>query len=194
MTDIITLRGFVGSEPKPSITKTGVQAVSFRFASPLQRWDSSKNAMGEDHLNWFTVQAYRQLAGNLACSIKKGQKIIVVCKIKNRTWVRDGQTHLEAELEAVTVGHDLKHGSASYVRTSDSNADYEGGNRQRNNQGPDGSDPGNYDAPEDADRPDEDPYASSGFDGEADGPLMMKDADGNNLAVDPSTGEVSAPV
>lgn len=192
MTDIITLRGFVANDPKPAITKTGVQTVSFRFGSPLQRWDTSRNAPGTDHMNWFTVQAYRHLAGNLACSLKKGQKIIVVGKIKNRTWERDGQTHLEAEIEAVTVGHDLKHGSANYSRTSDNNPGSAGAYQP--GRGPEAGGAGpmeSYDGPDDAG---EDPYGSDPRDEtQTDGSLLMKDDDGNDMTVDRSTGEVSAP-
>lgn len=202
MTDIITIRGFVATDPKPSITKTGVQAVSFRIGSPLRRWDSNRNAMGTDHMNWFTVEAYRQLAGNLACSLKKGQKIIVVGKIRNRTWEREGQTHLAAEIEAVTVGHDLSYGSASYIRTSDTQPGYAGGSQPGGNQ--DFSGQGSieaYDGPEDPDDPDnpEDPDEAAGGSGSGNSQtavssILMKDDDGKEIAVDPSTGEVSAPV
>lgn len=147
--------------------------------------------MGTDHMNWFTVEAYRQLAGNLACSLKKGQKIIVVGKIKNRTWERDGQSHLVAEIEAVTVGHDLSYGSASYNRTSDAASS---AGAPQPGAGQDFGGPGSPEAFDGPEGSDDDPYEGGSEDSSgAGGDLLMQDEDGNDVTVDRSTGEVTAP-
>jgi single-strand DNA-binding protein len=56
------------------------------------------------------------LAGNIGCSIKKGQRVIVVGRLKMRTWERDGRVHHVAEIDAESVGHDLMWGSANFIR------------------------------------------------------------------------------
>jgi single-strand DNA-binding protein len=118
MNDSITVRGFVATEIKSSTTPGGVATASFRMGSTDRRFDRTANAWVDGHTNWFTVQGYRQLAGNLGCSIKKGQRIIVVGRLKLRSWESDGRVHHAVDIDAESVGHDLMWGSANYTRTT----------------------------------------------------------------------------
>ncbi|MDR7081148.1 single-strand DNA-binding protein [Arthrobacter ginsengisoli] len=118
MSDTITIRGFVATEPKSSTTPGGVATVSFRLGSTDRHYDRAANAWVEGTIDFFTVQGYRQLAGNIGCSVKKGQRVIVVGRIKLRSWETNGQIHHVVQIDADAVGHDLKWGSANYIRTS----------------------------------------------------------------------------
>lgn len=116
MSDNITVRGFVASEIRSSTTPGGVATASFRMGSTERRFDRAANAWVDGNTNWFTVQGYRQLAGNVGCSIRKGQRVIVVGRLKMRSWEKDGRIYHVAEIDAETVGHDLMWGSANYIR------------------------------------------------------------------------------
>jgi single-strand DNA-binding protein len=118
MNDSITVRGFVATEIRSSTTPSGVATASFRMGSNQRRFDRSANAWVDGNTNWFTVQGYRQLAGNMGCSIKKGQRVIVVGRLKMRSWERDGRVYHSTEIDAESVGHDLMWGSANFTRTS----------------------------------------------------------------------------
>jgi single-strand DNA-binding protein len=118
MSDNITVRGFVATEIKSSTTPGGVATANFRLGSTDRRFDRNANAWIDGNTNWFTVQGYRQLAGNMGCSIKKGQRVIVVGRLKMRSWEKDGRVHYVAEIDAESVGHDLMWGSANYIRTA----------------------------------------------------------------------------
>ncbi|MCX6499738.1 MAG: single-stranded DNA-binding protein [Arthrobacter sp.] len=118
MNDSITVRGFVATEIKTSTTPGGVATASFRLGSTGRRFDRSANAWVDGNTNWFTVQGYRQLAGNMGCSIKKGQRVIIVGRLKMRSWEKDGRVHHVAEIDAESVGHDLMWGSANFTRTA----------------------------------------------------------------------------
>ena len=118
MNDSITVRGFVATEIRSSTTPGGVATASFRMGSNQRRFDRSANAWVDGNTNWFTVQGYRQLAGNMGCSIKKGQRVIVVGRLKMRSWEKDGRIYHSAEIDAESVGHDLMWGSANFTRTS----------------------------------------------------------------------------
>ena len=117
MSDNITVRGFVATEPKSSTTPGGVATANFRLGSTERRYDRATNAWIDGNTNWFRVQGYRQLAGNIGCSVKKGQKVIVVGRLRLRSWEHDGRIYHSAEIEAESVGHDLMWGSANYIRT-----------------------------------------------------------------------------
>ena len=118
MTDNITVRGFVASEIRSSTTPGGVATASFRLGSTDRRFDRASNAWVDGNTNWFTVQGYRQLAGNIGCSIKKGQRVIIVGRLKMRSWEKDGRIYHVAEIDAESVGHDLMWGSANFTRTA----------------------------------------------------------------------------
>ena len=75
MSDNITVRGFVASEIRSSTTPGGVATASFRFGATERRYDRGSSTWVDGNTNWFTVQGYRQLAGNIGCSIKKGQRV-----------------------------------------------------------------------------------------------------------------------
>jgi single-strand DNA-binding protein len=118
MNDIITVRGFVASEIRSSTTPGGTGTASFRLGSTERRFDRANDVWVDGNTNWFTVQAFRHLAGNIGCSVKKGQRIIVVGKLKLRQWERDGKIYHVAEIIAESVGHDLMWGSANFIRTT----------------------------------------------------------------------------
>lgn len=118
MSETITIRGFVATGITSSTTPGGVATASFRIGSTTRRFDRESRTWGDGHTNWFTVQGYRQLAGTLGCSIRKGQPVIVVGKLKIRTWEKDGRVYHSAIIDADAVGHDLTFGSANFIRTA----------------------------------------------------------------------------
>ncbi|ADX73435.1 single-stranded DNA-binding protein [Pseudarthrobacter phenanthrenivorans] len=118
MSDTITIRGFVATEIKSSTTPGGVATASFRIGSTTRRYDKESGTWTDGHTNWFLVQGYRHLAGSMGCSIRKGQPVIVVGKLKIRSWERDGRVYYSHTIDADAVGHDLTWGTANFIRSS----------------------------------------------------------------------------
>ncbi|MFF0989565.1 single-stranded DNA-binding protein [Kocuria nitroreducens] len=69
------------------------------------------------HTNWFSVQAFRSLGLNALASIKKGQPVVVVGKLKVRFWEGEHGRHTAVDVDAVSLGHDLALGTACFQRT-----------------------------------------------------------------------------
>lgn len=188
MSDYQTFRGFVATDVKTSTTPGGVSTASFRLGSTARRFDRASGTWVDTHTNWFNVQGYRQLAGNMACSIKKGQCVIVVGRLKLRQWEKDGRVYHSAEIDADSVGHDLKRGSANYIRTSDSTL------HPASENGAPGQEAANAGETGPAD-PDEDGGGQGeGEDAEDDvaaSAVFVEDADGNYIPVDSETGELA---
>ena len=178
MTDIITIRGFVATDVTTSTTTTGVGTASFRLGSPSRHFDKASGEWVEDYMNWFTVQGYRQLAGNMACSIKKGQHVIVVGRLKLARWERDGRIYHKAEVNADSVGHDLRWGSANYIRTAKNELPDSETAAQRGGDG--------YDAAAGESGPDDYPEDGAAED------IVFEDASGDYVSVDTETGELAA--
>lgn len=49
---------------------------------------------------------------------QKGQRVIIVGRLKMRSWEKDGRVYHVAEIDAESVGHDLMWGSANFTRTA----------------------------------------------------------------------------
>lgn len=118
MSDTITIRGFVATEIKSATTPGGVATASFRIGSTSRRFNKEDGTWTDGHTNWFLVQGYRHLAGSMGCSIRKGQPVIVVGKLKIRSWERDGRVYYSHTIDADAVGHDLTWGTANFIRSS----------------------------------------------------------------------------
>lgn len=183
MSDNITVRGFVATEITSSTTPGGVATAKFRIGSTERRYDRATSAWVDGNTNWFTVQGYRQLAGNIGCSIKKGQRVIVVGRLKLRSWEKDGRIYHAVEIDAESVGHDLMWGSANFIRTA--------ANGSATAPGPSGSPPAFPDG-----SPEGGPLEDQGHEGrdEDDGPasraVFVDEISGDVEELDEETGEL----
>ena len=183
MSDNITVRGFVASEIRSSTTPGGVPTASFRLGATERRYDRGSSTWVDGNTNWFTVQGYRQLAGNIGCSIKKGQRVIIVGRLKMRSWEKDGRVYHVAEIDAESVGHDLMWGSANFTRSAAAGSQPAAG-------------PGAAGAPGGGDGDDAEPQTQSGdTGGDGDGgaddhTTFINDASGEEEEVDQETGEL----
>lgn len=188
MTDNITVRGFVASEIKSSTTPGGVATASFRLGSTDRRYDRASSTWVDGNTNWFTVQGYRQLAGNIGCSIKKGQRVIIVGRLKMRSWEKDGRIYHVAEIDAESVGHDLMWGSANFIRTAGNSA-HPGTGQDHQSSGsgvPDGQVPGMEDPGGAGDRGEDDENEDLAAEG-----IFIDDESGDILQLHSETGELT---
>ena len=103
----IILIGRIGTEPEIKFGQAGNAVLKFRVVTNARRQVDGK---WEDvDTSWWSVTAFRQLAENLAESIKKGDTVIVVGKIKQRTYeTPQGEKHSIVEVLAESVGPDLR--------------------------------------------------------------------------------------
>jgi single-strand DNA-binding protein len=122
MNDMITVRGFVASEVKSSTTTRGTATATFRLGTTERRYDRASNTWVDGNTNWYTVQSFRYLAGHVGCSVKKGQRVLVLGRLRLRQWEHEGRVYHVAEIDAESVGHDLMWGSANFTRMNGTSA------------------------------------------------------------------------
>ena len=119
MANTITIRGFATTGIELRTTANGLVVGDFRMGSNERRPDPVTNVWAEGPTNWFRVNVFRALAQNAASSIHKGDRIIVVGKLKISTYLRkDGTTGTNVDIEAETIGPDLQFGTAHYTRVA----------------------------------------------------------------------------
>ena len=118
MSETITITGLVGSTPRHIVTSGGLPITSFRLAAPQRRFDAQSGKWIDTDTNSYTIVCFRQLATNSAQSLNKGDRVVVVGKLRIREWETDGKKGTNVEVEADAIGHDLTWGTSVHTRTT----------------------------------------------------------------------------
>jgi single-strand DNA-binding protein len=102
----LTIHGLVATTPRHVVTQEGLPITSFRIACE-----------SGDSTNWYTVTSFKQVAVNVATSVGKGDRVVVVGEIRVRDWDNGERAGTSVEIEASHIGHDLAWGTTVFVRT-----------------------------------------------------------------------------
>ncbi|MGQ4383284.1 single-stranded DNA-binding protein [Streptomyces sp. SAS_270] len=114
---MVCVVGNVATQPVYKELANGASA-RFRLAVTARYWDREKNTWTDGHTNFFTVWARRSLATNVGASVSVGDPVVVHGRLKVRTELRDGQSWTSADVDAVSIGHDLSRGTSAFRRAS----------------------------------------------------------------------------
>jgi single-strand DNA-binding protein len=112
----VTLVGNLTDDPEVRFTPAGTQVGSFRLAvTPrVREGDQWKN--GET--SYFTVTCWRDLAAHAAESLGKGDRALVVGRLKTRAWeTPEGERRSVVEVEADEIGPSLRWATAKPERS-----------------------------------------------------------------------------
>lgn len=118
MTDLVTVTGFVGNDPRHNVTAAGLAITNFRLASTRRYFDRAKGEWADGETNWYSVAAFRQLAVNAAASISKGDRVVVQGRLRVRPWETGEKSGTAVEIDADAIGHDLSWGRTDFTRTA----------------------------------------------------------------------------
>ncbi|MCY4068195.1 MAG: single-stranded DNA-binding protein [Acidimicrobiaceae bacterium] len=156
----VTVVGNVTRDPELRFSQAGMAIAQFGVAWNRRRQDQ------DDEVSFFDVTCFRQLAENVAESIRKGSRVVIYGTLQQRSWQTDGgDRRSKVEILADDVAPSLKWATAEIARNerSQGGGDYggdRGGGGRRNDAGsrpaPNRSDSGSAPAA-DAD-PDDEPF------------------------------------
>lgn len=97
---VITIVGRVGSEPEA----VGSNGIRFRVATNDRVKNDTTGEWEDKNTSWWTVKAWRTLAGQSKSVIKKGMEVIVVGKIYEENWTdKDGVKRSSYEINADSI-------------------------------------------------------------------------------------------
>jgi single-strand DNA-binding protein len=114
---IMTVQGWVATEPSQHVGPTGARLTSFRMASTSRFYDREKAEWTDGRTEWFTVKVFRSAAITVANSIHKGQPVTVHGRFRTAEWEgAEGGTRVDLVIDATSVGHDLTRGTAEFTR------------------------------------------------------------------------------
>jgi single-strand DNA-binding protein len=107
----VTLAGNLAADPELRFTPNGVQVASFRLAVTPRIREEAGWRNGEP--SFFRVNAWRELAVNVAESLGKGDRAVVVGRLRARAWETPaGEQRSVVEVEAEEVAVSLRWATA----------------------------------------------------------------------------------
>jgi single-strand DNA-binding protein len=140
--NVITLVGNITDDPELRFTPSGAAVANFTVA--VNRRQQSQAGNWEDKLDgFFRCNAWRDLAENVAESLQKGTRVMVVGRLQQRSWEdQEGNRRSVVEVLVDEVGPSLRWATASVQKSSRSGGgqgDWGGRAEQRGAKG-DGGD------------------------------------------------------
>jgi single-strand DNA-binding protein len=116
---LVTLFGFVATEPRIHVNKDGTPVANMRIGSGVRKIDQETGEWRDGQVSFYTVKCWRSLANNAAICLHKGQPVVIAGKLRTERYEdRSGQQRSEVVVEAETVGFDLRRGVAHFTRNA----------------------------------------------------------------------------
>ena len=113
----VVLIGNLTDDPELRFTPNGAAVANFRLAVTPRVRDGDNWKDGET--SFFRVNVWRQMAENVAESMTKGSRAVVVGRLRTRSWeTPEGEKRSVTEVEADEVAPSLKFATAKVERAS----------------------------------------------------------------------------
>lgn len=112
----ITVVGNLVDNPECRFTQSGVAMTAFTVAVNVRVFDKVSGLWRDGEASFHRCTAWRQLAENIAESLLKGSRVIVVGTLSERRWEKDGEKRSGWEITADSCGPDLTYATAAVTR------------------------------------------------------------------------------
>ena len=113
----VTITGNLTDDPELKHTPNGNMVANFRLAVTARVRDGEGWRDGET--SFFRVNVWRQLAEHVTDSLSKGDRAVVIGRLKSRSWeTPEGDKRSVVEVEADEVAPSLKFATATVERAS----------------------------------------------------------------------------
>lgn len=117
----ITICGNLTADPELRFTASGAAVASFTVASTPRSFDKDKGEYVDGEALFLRCSAWKQHAENVAESLRRGHRVVVHGRLKQRSFEKDGQKRTVIELDVDEIGPALKYATAVVTKTSGGN-------------------------------------------------------------------------
>ena len=138
--NVVTLVGNITDDAELRFTPGGAAVANFTVA--VNRRQPGQNGGWEDKLDgFFKCTCWREMAENVAESLQKGTRVVVVGRLQQRSWEdQEGNRRTAVDIQVDEVGPSLRWATAKVEkssRTSGARGETSGGSRGGQGQGED---------------------------------------------------------
>ena len=115
-TNSVTLVGTLVDDPELRFTPSGVAMAKVRFA--VSRRYQDRNQEWQEETSFFGGTCWREMAENVAESLSKGSRVIVVGRLEQRTWeTQEGDKRSVVEVRIDEIGPSVRWATATVTKT-----------------------------------------------------------------------------
>jgi single-strand DNA-binding protein len=115
----ITLVGNLVDDPELRFTQNGVAVANVRVAVNRRMRNKDTNEWEDSLDGYFRVNAWRDLAENVADSLHRGNRVLITGRLISRSYEdREGQTRWVTEVEADEICPSLRWATAKLTKVS----------------------------------------------------------------------------
>jgi single-strand DNA-binding protein len=123
----VVIVGNLTDDPELRYTPNGAAVVKFRVAVNRRYQDQQGNWKDGD-TSYFTVNGWRTLAENVAESLTRGARVVVVGRLQTRSWeTQEGDKRSVTEIEADEIGPSLRWATARVEKQTRGGAEWSAG-------------------------------------------------------------------
>lgn len=113
----VTLVGNLVDAPELRFTPSGAAVANFTVASTPRSFDKASGEWKDGDTLFMRCALWRQPAENLAESgLERGARVVVVGRLKQRSFEKDGQKRSVIELEVDEIGPSLRYATAKVAK------------------------------------------------------------------------------
>lgn len=113
----VTVCGNLTGDPELRFTPNGVAVANFTIASTPRDFDRASGEWKEGETLFLRASVWREVAENVAETLRKGMRVIVQGRLKSRSYEnKEGERRTSMELEVDEVGPSLRFASAVVSR------------------------------------------------------------------------------
>jgi len=113
----VTVSGWIGTQPRISVSESGIEYTNFRLAANKRYFSSTLNEWVTGPTTWYTVKCWRGTARNVADSLRKSDGVLVTGTLSLETWDGPEGPRTSAVISAIALGPDLSKGTATFRHT-----------------------------------------------------------------------------
>lgn len=129
MSNNVTLVGNLTEDPELRFTPSGAALAKVRFA--VNRRYQDRSGEWQEETSFFDGTCWREMAENVAESFTKGDRVIIVGRLRQRSWeTNEGEKRYAIEVDIQDIGPSLRWATATVTKTPRSGGgDWGGGNK-----------------------------------------------------------------
>ncbi|MEU1527113.1 single-stranded DNA-binding protein [Nocardia rhamnosiphila] len=115
---LLVVKGNLAADVELKFTPAGHAVANFTVVSTPRYFDRTAGEYRDGEPVFTRCTAWRETAENLAESVRRGSRVIVVGRLKQRSWqTSDGQNRSTTELDVDEVGPSLRYATTAIHRT-----------------------------------------------------------------------------
>ncbi|MGH2712021.1 MAG: single-stranded DNA-binding protein [Actinomycetota bacterium] len=124
----ITIVGNMTDDPELRYTPNGAAVANFSVAVSRRTKDETTGQWKDADTSFFRVAAWRSLGENVAETLTRGSRVLVIGRLRQRSWeTPEGDKRSTVEIEADEVGPSLRWATAKIEKVNKSSGDWSQG-------------------------------------------------------------------